>query len=66
MGGGKITPPLSKIFKKDDMKLEFTPQLGNHKKFQKKSNKHFSTKFSDNVSNFWAKNGQIRWKIQTL
>ena len=42
LGGGKITS-LSKIFKKYAMKLKFTPQLRNHKKFQKKSNKFFLT-----------------------
>ena len=42
--GDKITP-LSKILRKDDMKLKFTPQLGNHKTFQKNSKKNFWTQF---------------------
>ena len=45
LGGGKITPPLSKIFKKDAMKLNFTPQLGNYKKFQKSRKEFFGTNF---------------------
>ena len=45
-------PPLSKIFKRDSMKLKFTPKLGNHKKFHKKSKKHFLNKFVDTVSIF--------------
>ena len=39
LGGG--IHPLSKIFKKEAMKLKFTPQLVNHKNFQKKLKKNF-------------------------
>ena len=45
LGGGKITFPCPKSSKKDTMNLKFTPHLGIHKNFQKKSKKLFLTQY---------------------
>ena len=52
LGRGKITP-LSKIFKKDAIKLKFTPQI--IRSFRKSQKNSFSPNIFDNVSNFWLK-----------
>ena len=66
--GGRITP-LSKIFKKDATRLKFTPQLGNHRKFQKKLKKNFDPIFSMTSAILWqkmAQNNQIRVNFKIL
>ena len=40
MGGGKITPPRSKIFKNDPKKLKLTPKLEQIKNFPKHEEKN--------------------------
>ena len=54
LGGGKFTPCL-KSSKKDATKLKFTPQLGNHKTFQKKLKKIVDQIFFDGLSKFLTK-----------
>ena len=48
------------------MKLQFTPQLGYHKKFQKKLKNIFLIQFLLMVFLCLAKNGQIRGKFQNF
>ena len=63
-------PTLSKIFKKDATKLKFTPQVGDHKKFQKMSEKLFLIEYwlmtSAIFGNFLAIYRQIRGWFQNF
>ena len=68
VGGGKFTPCL-KSSKKGATKLEFTPQLENHKTFQKKSKKNVDQIFlmmAAIVCQNLPKNGQIRDEFQNF